>query len=118
LEVALSGEDIERVYYGPHHVEQECRCRQPRTGLLWLAQMERCGVPETPFFEGDSPKDRAALDAVGYRTMLIRRTSFLKTPCFRNQYDPVVTNQYEAGGTGLMAEMTKAGQAVMEIVRA
>jgi hypothetical protein len=77
-----------------------------------------CWVPETPFFESDSPKDRGALDAVGCRMMLIRRTSFLKTTCLRNWSDSVVSNQYEAGGTGLTAEMTKAGQAVMDIVRA
>jgi hypothetical protein len=89
LEVALSGGNIGQVYYGRHDVEDQCGCRKPR-----------------------------ALDPVDCRMILIRRTSFLEAPSLREGSHLVARNQYETAELILTAQLTKADEAVMEVVRA
>ena len=65
------GGTITDIAYCPHHPEDNCRCRKPKTGLLDLLQKRHeisfTGVP----FVGDSLKDLDCAAAVGANQNLV-----------------------------------------------
>jgi D-glycero-D-manno-heptose 1,7-bisphosphate phosphatase len=71
-EVRAAGGDLAGVYYCPHHPDDGCDCRKPRTALLQRAERELgvtlVGAP----FIGDRKSDIEAAEAVGARAVLVR----------------------------------------------
>jgi histidinol-phosphate phosphatase family protein len=70
--IKKGGGDILRIYYCPHHPDDGCKCRKPRTGLLkqaareWALDLKQC------LFVGDSLKDLQAGRRAGCKTLLVR----------------------------------------------
>jgi histidinol-phosphate phosphatase family protein len=70
--IKKGGGEILKIYYCPHHPDDGCRCRKPRTGLLkqaareWGLDLKEC------LFVGDSLKDLQAGRRAGCKTMLVR----------------------------------------------
>ena len=63
---------VEALFFCPHHPDEHCRCRKPRTGLLEdLAERLRISLKNVPFV-GDTEKDIVAAKAVGARPLLVR----------------------------------------------
>ena len=74
LEALLAGEGIRLagIYACPHHPEQGCACRKPRTGLLLRAADELGFDPRRAFVVGDLASDVELGRAVGATTVLVR----------------------------------------------
>ena len=70
--VELAGGQLTGIYYCPHHPDDGCECRKPRSGLL--RRLERdlgCSLEGAPFV-GDKVSDVLAAEAVGARPILVR----------------------------------------------
>jgi D-glycero-D-manno-heptose 1,7-bisphosphate phosphatase len=70
--VRAAGGELAGIYYCPHHPDDACDCRKPRTALLRRAERD-LGVPlaGVPFI-GDRVSDVEAAEAVGARPILVR----------------------------------------------
>ncbi len=64
--VALDG-----IYYCPHHPDDQCNCRKPRTGLLEQAITDHNIDVKKSFMIGDKILDIGAGKKTGVRTVLI-----------------------------------------------
>lgn len=70
--VRAAGGELAGIYYCPHHPDDGCDCRKPRTALL--RQLERelgVSLVGAPFI-GDRRSDLDAAEAVGARPILVR----------------------------------------------
>ena len=76
FEELLDGEGVRlsASYYCPHHPDDNCQCRKPRTGLLKRASMELDIDLQTSVMVGDSESDADAGAASGCRAILIDPT--------------------------------------------
>jgi histidinol-phosphate phosphatase family protein len=70
-EVARKGGIISGIYFCPHHPEEGCHCRKPRTGLLRRAARELNLDLSKSFMVGDTLRDLRAGKRAGCRTMLV-----------------------------------------------
>src|SRR5690606_13050108 len=70
--VEAAGGSLAGVYYCPHHPDDGCECRKPKTALLRRVEAE-LGLPLAgqPFI-GDRASDLEAARAVGARAVLVR----------------------------------------------
>ena len=116
LEVALSGGNIAQVYYCRHSAENQCNCRNPRTGLIRRAQVEHRFAPETTFLVGDCPGDLRAAEEFGCPAILIRRESFLEVRCPQEGLPTLACNLYEAAELILEARHTPRHEAEAAMV--
>lgn len=66
-----SGAYIDGIYYCPHHPDDNCECRKPRTGLLRRAARELAVDLERSFMVGDMANDVEAGQAVRCQTILL-----------------------------------------------
>jgi D-glycero-D-manno-heptose 1,7-bisphosphate phosphatase len=60
----INGNSIEAIYICPHHWEDECECRKPKTGLFYQAQKDFDIDLSKAHFIGDSETDRMAAFAL------------------------------------------------------
>jgi histidinol-phosphate phosphatase family protein len=59
-EIVQAGGRIDAIYYCPHHWNDGCECRKPKSGLLYQAQRDfHLDLTRTPFI-GDDERDAAA----------------------------------------------------------
>ncbi|MDZ7289879.1 MAG: HAD-IIIA family hydrolase, partial [candidate division KSB1 bacterium] len=65
------GAHIDAFYYCPHHPEDNCSCRKPKTGMLEQAAQE-LNLPLWGFMVGDRTSDLAAARAAGLTPILVR----------------------------------------------
>jgi D-glycero-D-manno-heptose 1,7-bisphosphate phosphatase len=74
LEALLAAEGVRLagIYFCPHHPEEGCACRKPRTGLLERAARELGFEPRRAFVVGDMASDVGLGSAVGATTLLVR----------------------------------------------
>jgi len=94
--VENAGGTIDGIFYCPHHPDENCDCRKPKTGLLEKIQDEfHCDLSGC-FFVGDSQKDIQAAQAFGCEPILVRTGKGLKTEEYLtdsgNCYVPVFDN--------------------------
>lgn len=80
-EVEAAGGTLTGIYACPHHPDEGCDCRKPKSGLLLRAAAEHNLDLRDCVVIGDSPRDLAAGVAVGCRLLLVL-TGHTK------QYDP------------------------------
>ncbi len=77
--VEQAGGHLAAVYYCPHHPEDGCECRKPRTGMLRkLSRDLECSLVGAPFI-GDRLSDMLAAEGVGARPILVRTGSGMTT---------------------------------------
>lgn len=60
-----AGGSITKVYVCPHHWDENCECRKPKPGLLFVAQREQALDLTRCSFVGDQDSDRQAAQAAG-----------------------------------------------------
>lgn len=65
------GAEIDAIYYCPHHPDDKCRCRKPRTGLLEKAIDEWRIDPKKSYMIGDMMMDVIAGKRVGCKAILV-----------------------------------------------
>ncbi|MBN1434168.1 D-glycero-beta-D-manno-heptose 1,7-bisphosphate 7-phosphatase [Candidatus Fermentibacterales bacterium] len=71
-EVAELGGRIAGVYCCPHHPDEGCACRKPRTGLIERAASELSIDLRGGFMVGDAASDMAMARAAGLRAVLVQ----------------------------------------------
>jgi len=77
--VSDAGGRIDRIEYCPHHPDDECHCRKPKTGLLdAIADHYKLSLSGTPII-GDSLRDLAAAKNAGARPILVLTGNGKKT---------------------------------------
>src|SRR5262245_1077748 len=70
--LAAEGVRLAGIYFCPHHPEDGCRCRKPRTALLDRAASELGFEPQRAFVVGDMASDVELGRAVEATTVLVR----------------------------------------------
>ena len=70
--LAQEGVRLAGIYVCPHHPEDDCACRKPRTELLLRAARELGFDPRRAFVVGDMASDVDLGRAVGATTLLVR----------------------------------------------
>ena len=68
-----SGSEIERIYYCPHHPDENCDCRKPQTGLIKRALQDFEIDLSKSFIIGDTDADVELGRRVGLKTILLLR---------------------------------------------
>ena len=77
--VKKAGGAIFRFYYCPHHPDDHCRCRKPRSGLLKQAGRDLQLDLKGCLFVGDALRDIQAGKRAGCRTLLVKTGQGEKT---------------------------------------
>jgi D-glycero-D-manno-heptose 1,7-bisphosphate phosphatase len=70
-ELALSGAQLDAIYYCPHNSQPACTCRKPLPGMLLRAALDHQIDLAGSWMVGDSIKDVEAGKRAGCRTILI-----------------------------------------------
>lgn len=70
-DIGRYGATIDGIYFCPHHPDENCRCRKPKTGLLEQAVKDHDIDIAGSFMVGDHQKDIDAGKALGCRTVLV-----------------------------------------------
>ena len=70
-ELARYGAHVDAIYYCPHHPDECCECRKPKTGLFQQAARELDLDLSRSFMVGDTQMDIGAGKALGCRTILV-----------------------------------------------
>tara|TARA_B110000444_G_C18846450_1_gene602350 strand:+ start:2713 stop:3267 length:555 start_codon:yes stop_codon:yes gene_type:complete len=73
------GGSIDGIFYCPHHPDEGCSCRKPRTGLLDQIEHEFDCKLQGSYFVGDSLKDIEAAQAFDCTPILVRTGKGLLT---------------------------------------
>ncbi|MBI2662862.1 HAD-IIIA family hydrolase [Candidatus Woesearchaeota archaeon] len=81
---------IDRIYFCPHSIEDNCNCRKPKTGLLEKAMASYSNMIdlENSYFIGDKTSDIKCGDDFGVNTILVKTGSWGKD----NRYPEVKPN--------------------------
>lgn len=102
--VELAGGRLAGIYYCPHHPEDGCECRKPRTGLLRrLEQDLGCSLAGAAFV-GDRLSDVLAAEAVGARPILVRTGTGAATERMLRGRSVEVFADLDAAARALVAE--------------
>ena len=70
-ELAKDGAWVDAIYYCPHHPDDGCECRKPKTGLFLQAARELDIDLSRSFVVGDMQMDIDAGRALGSKTVLV-----------------------------------------------
>jgi len=70
--VEQAGGFIDGIFYCPHHPNEGCSCRKPKTGLLEQIENELSCKLQGCYFVGDSLKDIQTALAFGCKPILVR----------------------------------------------
>lgn len=69
---------IDKIYYCPHRIEENCSCRKPKIGLL-LEAVRDCGINlSKSWFVGDSERDVLTGKEGNLKTIMIKTRNFKK----------------------------------------
>jgi len=71
-ELRAEGVELDGLFVCPHHPDERCACRKPRTGLALRAAAELGFEPAHAFVVGDMASDVALGRALGATTLLVR----------------------------------------------
>jgi D-glycero-D-manno-heptose 1,7-bisphosphate phosphatase len=71
-ELRAEGVEIDGIFVCPHHPDDRCACRKPRTGLALRAAAELGFDPARAFVVGDMASDVALGRALGATSLLVR----------------------------------------------
>ena len=70
-ELSKKGAQIDAIYYCPHHPDENCDCRKPKTGLIEKAIDDFDIDTKRSFFIGDRMLEGEAGNNIGCKTVLI-----------------------------------------------
>jgi D-glycero-D-manno-heptose 1,7-bisphosphate phosphatase len=71
-DLRAEGVELDGIYVCPHHPDERCACRKPRTGLALRAAAELGFEPGRAFVVGDMASDIGLGRALGATTLLVR----------------------------------------------
>ena len=67
----MAGGAIDAFYFCPHHWDDDCECRKPKPGMLFMAQREHHLDLTRTLLIGDDERDIQAADAAGCESVLV-----------------------------------------------
>lgn len=70
--VEESGGKLEAIFYCPHHPNEDCKCRKPKTGMLDAIEAVFNTSVQSAWFVGDTSKDLQAALTKGCQPCLVR----------------------------------------------
>lgn len=85
--VGKAGGVITGIYYCPHHPDDGCNCRKPRTGLVDSARSE-LDLPDGGYIVGDAESDMELGRRAGLKTVLVL------TGRGRDQLDKIISEGF------------------------
>ena len=74
-ELGKDGIEILKVYYCPHHWDDNCSCRKPEAGMFYQASKEFLFRLDKTCYVGDDDRDMVAATNAGCSGILWRNTS-------------------------------------------
>ncbi len=78
-ELEKVGAFVDRVYFCPHHPEENCACRKPAPGLLLQIKQDYPHLFDEAILVGDSQRDIEAAQAAGCKAALVKTGKGKKT---------------------------------------
>ena len=103
-EVSKAGILIDKIYFCPHSLAENCPCRKPNTGLVMRAKEELNIDLKNSFFIGDSPWDIEAGKNAGMRTIFIKN-------------ERVNPEQLEIQPDFIVADLSEAADVILQVER-
>jgi len=94
-ELKKQGAKVDAIYYCPHHPDDNCDCRKPKTALFQQAAKELNINIGNSYVVGDMPLDINAGKSLGCRTVIVT-TGPDKGSCITNTADYTAHNLLEA----------------------
>ena len=70
--VEENGGKLEAIFYCPHHPDEDCKCRKPKTGMLDAIEAVFNTSVQSAWFVGDTSKDLQAALTKGCQPCLVR----------------------------------------------
>ncbi|NOZ61449.1 MAG: HAD-IIIA family hydrolase [Calditrichaeota bacterium] len=107
-EVSRAGILIDKIYFCPHSLAENCPCRKPNTGLVMRAKEELNIDLKNSFFIGDSPWDIETGKNSGMRTIWIRNDRTADPETWDVKPDFIVDDLLEAAELVLRLEREKS----------
>jgi D-glycero-D-manno-heptose 1,7-bisphosphate phosphatase len=104
--LGAKGVRLAGIYYCPHHPDEGCECRKPRTGLVERAARELGFDPRRAFVVGDMPSDVDLARALGATSLRVRTGHGMRAA--------------EAGGAGpdhLVDDLPAAAARIEQLLR-
>jgi rfaE bifunctional protein nucleotidyltransferase chain/domain len=103
--IAPSGASLDRIFYCPHGVDDDCDCRKPKAGMLERGFKELNLNREASWMVGDMPTDIEAGHLAGVKTAYISETTTEGAEKTKLKVKPTVqvTNLEEAADAILAA---------------
>ncbi len=97
-EIEKGGGRIDGLYYCPHHDEDKCECRKPKTGMIEQAIRKTEVDLKNTFIIGDSLRDVEAGKRMGMKTVFVLsgKTPLSKTKDWHIQPDSIKKDLLEA----------------------
>lgn len=71
-ELNKAGGGIDLIAFCPHHPNEQCGCRKPKTGLLQAINQEFPLCPDKSWMVGDTLKDMVVAQRMGIRSALVQ----------------------------------------------
>ncbi len=107
-EVSRAGILIDKIYFCPHSLAEDCPCRKPKTALVMRAKEELNIDLKNSFFIGDSPWDIETGRNSGMRTIWIRNNRTADPETWEVKPDFMVNDLLEAAELVLRLEREKS----------
>ena len=73
MDLAAEGTTIDGLYYCPHHPDDDCECRKPKTRMIRRAEAEHSIDLSHSYVVGDRLLDVQLAQAVGSRSVMVPR---------------------------------------------
>lgn len=114
--VQAAGGTIAAIHYCPHHPEDDCECRKPRTGLVRQIEQTLNTSAQNAWFVGDTLKDIEVARRSGCRPVLVKTgkgmgtldtLESLNTPHKHNPFEDVTVFADLHGFAAFLTEQSK-----------
>src|SRR3989338_4932304 len=76
--IESSGGKIEKIYFCPHHPDENCDCRKPQPGMFYQIQRDFKIKSDDMIYVGDSLKDYEVAQKIGCTFFLVRTSNGIK----------------------------------------
>lgn len=107
-EVSKAGILIDKIYFCPHSLAENCPCRKPKTGLVMRAKEELNLDLKNSFFIGDSIWDIETGKNAGMRTIWIENDRTPEVDFWETKPDFIVKDLLEAAD--LVLKLERSGE--------
>ncbi len=95
-DLKTEGIRVDKIYYCPHHPDENCKCRKPKTGMIKKAEEDFNLNLKNSYLIGDSTRDIKTGINAGCKTILVKTGYAGKDGKYKVKPDYEVSNLFEA----------------------